>query len=364
MARFLARAVLAALVVAATIASGGSPAEARDIDTVGGTARTWLGSNRCRGAKLQADRETVLFSFELALSRTAGGRLDFYVYEAATESGTYAIVEHGTASKLGSLGSDFDWESSPPLYAQMRTGNYYVLLACWGKDVLAGYRGEPVVAPQSLAFGTFLGGVNYGASGTPPPGMHWPVATNDYLLRVRSAPGTATVNDTTRPYHGPFEPGPYGKAWGNVYQATQSVDLLGFDQLFHVGPGVVDGLMHWYVYACPRRAGCTKGSPSWHAIGAGTVSVIGRPLNPDQWIGVEGLRLPVDPGTKYWIGFAWADARIRAYRFTSPEVIPSWGRFIAHALAGPLPLASRERFRAVFNSAHPQHLRTRRIEEY
>ena len=335
-----------------------SSAEALDTSMVGGRAKRWTGADRCRGAKVQADRDAVLMGFDLLARRAGGVEMDFMVYESETESGSYRRLGLATSSRRGSTGTEFDWEQSPPLYAQMREGRYYVVLACWGREGTIGYRGEPAIGPTRLGFGRYIGGVGYSKSGAPPASIAWSTDTNDYLARLRTTPGEALVADTRAGYDGPFEPGRYGKARGNVYAVKRGVDLVGFDQLFHVDPDVMDGKVEWYVYKCTRRAACVNGSPSWSRMAGGKIDVVGGPLNADRWLGVEGIRVKLRAGQTYWIGFSWHDPRMRAYRFTAPEVAPSWGRYVGNAYAMPLPLAEQQAFRARFNSALPQHLLT------
>ncbi|MEE8310780.1 MAG: hypothetical protein V3R77_00895 [Candidatus Binatia bacterium] len=350
--------LLAVATLAPPVAHAGAGAGVRESHRVGGIKNRWIGADRCRGAKIQADRDAVLLGFDMLLRQTSGVRLDFHVYESKSENGTFARLGRASSKKFGSIGKEFDWESSPPLYAQMRPGRYYVVLACWGRGALVGYRGQPAVAPQKLGVGNYVGGASYTVSAKPPAELALATDTHDYFARVHVSAGEALTADTRRSYSGPFEPGRFGKARGNIYAVNRDAWLTGFDQLFNVSPEVLDSTVQWHVYRCARRAACVNGAPSWSVVASGEVPVVGGPINHDRWLGTESLRIRMHAGQTYWIGFSWRDARIRSYRFTAPEVAPSWGHYLGNGYATPLPLTSRQSFRAVFNSALPQHLLT------
>ncbi len=361
-ARFLSPVVtvlLAAVLLAFAAAADAGRGE-RESHLVGGTEHRWIGSDRCRGAKLQADRDAVLLGFDILLRQTSGVDLEYHVYEGRSETGLFRRLGRSSTHKFGSTGADFGWESSPPLYAQMRRGRYYAVMACWGRSALVGYRGEPAIAPQPLAVGSYLGGVSFTGSAEPPAEVTLPTDTHDYHARLHVAGGEAVTADAREGYSGPFEPGRDGKARGNIYAVDSDTWLRGFDQLFAVAPEVYNGAARWHVYRCAERAACVNGAPSWTRVAEGRVGVIGGPVNSDRWIGTEGLDIRLRAGQTYWIGISWSDPRIRAYRFTvtAPEVSPAWGRYIGNAYATPVPLGPRQSFRAVFNSAHPQHLLT------
>ncbi len=361
-ARFLSPVVtvlLAAVLLAFAAAADAGRGE-RESHLVGGTEHRWIGSDRCRGAKLQADRDAVLLGFDILLRQTSGVDLEYHVYEGRSETGLFRRLGRSSTHKFGSTGADFGWESSPPLYAQMRRGRYYAVMACWGRSALVGYRGEPAIAPQPLAGGRYRGGVSFTGSAEPPAEVTLPTDTHDYHARLHVAGGEAVTADAREGYSGPFEPGRDGKARGNIYAVDSDTWLRGFDQLFAVAPEVYNGAARWHVYRCAERAACVNGAPSWTRVAEGRVGVIGGPVNSDRWIGTEGLDIRLRAGQTYWIGISWSDPRIRAYRFTvtAPEVSPAWGRYIGNAYATPVPLGPRQSFRAVFNSAHPQHLLT------
>ena len=109
----------------------------------------------------------------------------------------------------------------------MRPGRYYVVMACWGRGALVGYRGQPAVAPQDLRVGSYVGGASYTASAEPPAELALATDTHDYFARLRLSDGEALTADTRRSYSGPFEPGRNGKARGNLYAVDSDTWLTG-----------------------------------------------------------------------------------------------------------------------------------------
>ncbi len=169
------------------------------IDTVGATHHEWTGPARCRGAKIRALQDAFVTSFDISVKNTHGAAMQFFVYEAYDDSEQYAVVPSATVEKKGTTEDEYDWESSPPLYLQVKAQKYYVLLACWDEAAEAGYRGGPKVAPSDISFGEYLGG-SYFDGGTDPPDLFRPAtATHDYLVRVHSS--AAGPNGRFIPFH-------------------------------------------------------------------------------------------------------------------------------------------------------------------
>ena len=68
--------VLLTAVLLAFPAASDAAAGERESHLVGGTEHRWIGSDRCRGAKLQADRDAVLLGFDILLRQTSGVDLE------------------------------------------------------------------------------------------------------------------------------------------------------------------------------------------------------------------------------------------------------------------------------------------------
>jgi hypothetical protein len=186
-------------VFAALLLALPSPSSAAELDTLGATRHEWSGADQCRGAKLRAVQDALVLGFDISVKNTAGAQVTFLAYEAYADGEIYERIASATVDKTGSVGESFGWESSPPMHLLLSAQKYYVLLACWGADHPATYRGAAAVAPQDIAFGEYLGGVYFDGGGRPPESTHWPTATHDYYVRLHSS--AAIDRDSIVPFH-------------------------------------------------------------------------------------------------------------------------------------------------------------------
>jgi hypothetical protein len=190
---------LLALACCALLLGTWRPAVAEEVDTLGSTRHEWTGADQCRGAKLRAVQDALLLGFDISVKNTAGTPITFLAYEAYADDEVYERIPSGTVEKPGSVGDMFGWEASPPLRLLLSAQKYYVLLACWGANRQASYRGAAAVAPQDVAFGEYVGGVYFDGGGRPPEITRWATATHDYHVRVRSSAGID--RDAIVPFH-------------------------------------------------------------------------------------------------------------------------------------------------------------------
>ena len=160
--RWLALLVVPALLLLAT------PAWAANIDSLGGDVTTGYATNMCRGAKIRATKDSTLLGASAWVRNSVSHEINYYVYEAGAENATYTRIEEASATKIGTVTSDWGWEDSPPMYAELQEGMWYSVLYCWVSSTSIQYAWEAGVPARQIPVGVAWSGART-TSGTPPP---------------------------------------------------------------------------------------------------------------------------------------------------------------------------------------------------
>jgi len=313
---------LLALLLVPALLLVAAPASAINVDVVGGTTNTWSQPTRCRGTKVLAERDATLLSAALDTKNSVGKEITYYVYESATVNGPYERLDEATVSKIGTVpNSVFDWEESPPVYAQLQAGMYYAAMACWTSSTAMGYRAQPTMPTEELPFGTWLGGVA-NSNPTPPPSMTISTSYYEYSYRLTTSAGDPYV-ERRDSYPSTWSPNNSTAARGNAYVVDEDRVLLGWEQLYQVNSS---GTVDWWVYQCPGvvQSACTA-SNAWTEIASGSVAVTSDQSNPDQWVSFEHLQVQLEAGNHYWIGNSWTGSGISYYWIPEAATDPPWG---------------------------------------
>ena len=116
------------------------------------------GDGYFRGGKFEATSDTTIASFAVDLAVSAGALINFGVYEASSETGTYTLVDSAAviASSAGRQWHDSGLLSTPAL-----AGNWYVVGATWSGSGTFYYRSSSSSSfPYSTTWGSHEGGAS------------------------------------------------------------------------------------------------------------------------------------------------------------------------------------------------------------
>lgn len=142
------------------------------IDIVGGTSNSG-GSSHAKGNAFRVDTGTTLIEQEFYLSFTGVQTLNYYVYEAPQEFGTYTQIR---VSAVTHTGVGAEWYSSGPLNVPLEAGKYYILAFSWPATVQYYYN---IGDTQDVSFGAYVHGH---ATGTHPMSATIDSTSNDQAI--------------------------------------------------------------------------------------------------------------------------------------------------------------------------------------
>ena len=298
------------------------PAQALNVDELGGITNQWTGPTRCRGTKVYAERDATLTNIALDTKNSVGRELTWYTYEATSVSGPYTRLDEATVTKVGTIpNTAYAWDESPPIYAQLQAGHYYAMLTCWTSSTSIGYRGQGGLPEVDLPFGNYVAGVSY-SNATPPASMTLGNAFYDYHLRISTSAGDPYEEERAS-YPSPYSPGSATAARGNAFLMDEDRVLLGWEQLYRV---TASGTVNWWVYVCPGTNTATcGGNNAWTEVDSGSVAVTADQSNQDQWVSFEHVQVQLEEGNHYWIGNSWTGSGISYYWIAEAATDPSWG---------------------------------------
>ncbi len=144
------------------------------------------GTGYFRGGKFEAASDTTIASFAVDLAVAAGATLEFGVYEATSESGTYNLVDSATVT-AGSAGRQ--WHDSGLLSTPVTAGNWYVLGATWSGSGTFYYRSSSSASfPYSTTWGSHEGGASSNTfDGTLNAAHSFSTSATSYNIEVAAA---------------------------------------------------------------------------------------------------------------------------------------------------------------------------------
>ena len=304
---------LAALVAAPS-------AFALNVDQVGGTTTNYSSSEICRGAKVRADHDATILSYDFQMKSSVGKELSWYVYEASSISGSYdRIAERVTTGTVS--GSGFAPEVGPAMYAQMTEGNFYALIVCWDAATSLTWKGQSTTITEPLPFGEYVAGAWVYPDSLDGDGDSINSTSLHTWMKLHSSAGDADESTGANEslYSSPL--------WmGNLYEVTEDRVLLGFDQLWEVTAGATT--VNWAVMVCANTtlSGCDgNDSNAWTSLDSGVISVTDDTENLNEWVRVTDIQVQLEAGKIYWWGQAGPNAGLRtAYTSSAFSAEPSW----------------------------------------
>jgi hypothetical protein len=152
------------------------------------TYGSWLGGthtdggNTDRGNKFHSQTNLSINRIEMYLDLSEASNLHLFVYESASENGTYLKI-HDTLLAPSSSGEG--WYDSGPINVSFLSGRYYYVGGSWEAATTSGWGSES--APLDTAFGQFVQAVDYPVGGYPPSDSFTMVNTRSvhpYFMRL------------------------------------------------------------------------------------------------------------------------------------------------------------------------------------
>ena len=136
-----------------------------------------------RGGKFLAASDTAIAGLAIDLTAPVGSTIDFAVYEASSEAGSYSLV---ASSSVMSASSARGWHESGPLAVPVSAGSWYVLGATWSATGTFYYRSSSSVSfPYSATWGSHEGGASSNTFGGVLPASHsFSTSGTSYNVRV------------------------------------------------------------------------------------------------------------------------------------------------------------------------------------
>ena len=136
-----------------------------------------------RGGKFQATTDTVISALAIDLTAAAGGTIDFGVYEASSETGSYSLIASSTITPASAARQ---WHESDPLGVPVTAGNWYVLGATWSASNTFYFLSSSSASfPYPTSWGTHEGGGSANTfSGVLPASHSFSTSGTSYNIRV------------------------------------------------------------------------------------------------------------------------------------------------------------------------------------
>ncbi len=313
-----------------------TPALARTRDTMGTATNTFGTTTACRGDKFLANSDTVIEDFEIWMANSSGAALDFYVYEATSENGTYNQLAHNDVG--GSVGATAAWQNSGPMYVSAQTGRFYNLVVCYSGLSASLSLWWESAGVQNNSWASWRSGT-FNTTGVAAESQTFSNTSADLYMRTYTSAGGALWGGSPIPATGANS----SVIRGNAFDVTEDTYLWRVQQYSEVHTstgtwGIGSYSAPIYVYRCQGTCGSNASYTQVWSGSAGGIGGSNQTFN--TWVTVTP-NIVLQGGYRYFIGIdheytpGATTVGINKF-FASTDSTPQaqqteWGSMVGHA---------------------------------